>query len=186
MLKKVALSCALTSFVFGAEMMYSPVVKPVYLDINSKKVVAKLLPTNGIEILEKKDGMVKFSITGYQNPKISNVIYAANQKRILALAFSKTAKPNIEIIKKGENGNWNEVKTIAYTSSDNLVNNNEEILAKAKQEYEANCSMCHSLHSPKEFSANQWPSMFKAMLPRTPVTKEQSYAIIEYLQKNAK
>ena len=52
--------------------------------------------------------------------------------------------------------------------------------------FEQNCSMCHSLHHTQEFSANQWPSMFKSMAMRTGIDKKDYYLVIEYLQKHAK
>lgn len=185
MLKGVLMSVCCTASLFASEVVYSTVVKPVYMNANDTKVSAKLLPTNAIEILEKKDGKVKFSIKGYQNPETPNIIYYSNGQRILALAFSKTAKPDIKIEKAGKNGSWNEVSTVAYTTDGDFVKDVKPLFEQSNKLYSENCSMCHSLHSIDHYSANQWPALFKGMLPRTPITKEQSWMIIQYLQKHA-
>ncbi|CUU70642.1 putative cytochrome C-type heme-binding periplasmic protein [Campylobacter hyointestinalis subsp. hyointestinalis] len=184
MKKIIFTSLLLGSCVFGE--VYSTAVKPVYLDKTSNIVAGKLLPTNGIEILEEKDGFVKFSIKGYQNPAVPNIVYYSNNQRILSLAFAKTKTPKFKIIKEGKNGQWNEVKVNAYTTSGEFENGLEPMMKKASELYTTNCSICHALHKVEQYNANQWPSLFKSMLSRTPIDKKDEWLVIQYLQKNAK
>lgn len=182
---KILISLVLClNILFCAELVYPNTVKSVYLDESKSKVAGRLLPTNGIEILSKNTNLVKFRIKGYQNPGVSNVIYAKNGERILALAFAKTAKPEIKIIKKGENSSWNEVSVVAFTTDGDFENSVEPMFAKAKQLYSDNCSMCHTLHDVNHYNANQWPSLFNAMVARTPIEKADHWLVIEYLQKH--
>lgn len=185
-MKKIILTCFMLTECLFADVMYPTTVKEVYLDNVSNKAAGKLLPTNAIEVLENSNGKIKFSVSGYQNPSVPNVVYFSNGQRIITLAFAKTKAPNFEIIKKGEGENWNEVKVTAYTTDSDLTENLNELNAKAKKLYEENCSVCHSLHKVDEYTANQWPSLIKSMVSRTPIEKKDMWSVIEYLQKNAK
>lgn len=185
MKKALFMGLLFCGYAFG-EVVYSNAVKPVYLDKNSSIIAGKLLPTNSVEILEQKDGFIKFSLRGYQNPAVPNVVYYSNNQRILSLAFAKTKVPKFEIIKEGKNGQWNEVKVDAYTTSGEFENNLEPMMKKASELYTTNCSVCHALHKIDRYSANQWPSLFKSMLSRTPIDKKDEWLVIQYLQKNAK
>lgn len=169
---------------FSGEMVYSTKVKSVYLDEVKSKVAGRLLPTNKIEILEKNGDLVKFKIQGYQNPAAKNVVYYSDGSRILALAFAKTATPDIEVEKLGKDGGWNEVSVVAYTIDGDFVTDVNPLFEKAKASYNENCSMCHALHDVNQYNANQWPSLFKSMAGRTPIHKDDYWSIIQYLQKH--
>ena len=44
---------------------------------------------------------MKISVKGYQNPAVSNVVYFSDSERVIAVAFAKTATPDIKVVKKG-------------------------------------------------------------------------------------
>lgn len=181
-MKKVILICALVGCAFG-DTMYSDVVKNVSLSENLSEVAGKLLPTNAINILEKKDDVVKFELSGYQNPAAPNIVYFTPKARILALVFAKQKAPEFEIV--GKEGNFNKVKVIAYTNDGAFSSNLDEIFSTAKQKYEESCSVCHQLHLSKAYPANRWQPLVKSMLSRTPLTGDESQTIIQYLQKHS-
>ncbi len=183
---KHALACLfVVGSLLASNTFYATQEKPVYLDATSKKVVGKLLPTNAIEVLQKENGRVKFRIEGYQNPNAKNVIYFTKKARIFSLAFSKTAKPDIQMLSQGEGDGWNKVAVEVYTTDKNLVTELEPLFEKAQTLYSDNCSMCHSLHEVDHYTANQWPSTFRSMLERTPIQKSDVWLVIQYLQKHA-
>lgn len=186
-MKKIILSVILlTCSLFANQTLYSTVVKPVYLNETTDVVAGKLLPTNGIEVLQTTNKRIKFSIKGYQNPDVANVIYYSDGQRILALAFAKTKAPKFELIKKGENGSWNEVRVVAYTNDGNFTDNLNLLFEKAKKQYQDSCSICHAMHQPTHYSANQWPALIKSMISRTPIDKKDEWTITQYLQKHSK
>lgn len=135
-MKKLILASLLVSSTLSASMLYPTDVKPVYLAPDSKDIAGKLLPTNGIDVIEESGDKIKFSLKGFVNPAASNVIYYSNGERIIALSFAKTKTPKYEIIKKGETGKWDEVKVIAYTTKDNLEKDLKPMLDRAKQTYQ--------------------------------------------------
>ncbi len=89
-------------------------------------------------------------------------------------------------VKANDSGKWDEVKVIAYTIKDNLEKDLKPMLDRAKQTYQESCSICHHLHKESQYNSNQWPSLFKSMLSRTPIDKKDELLIIQYLQKVSK
>lgn len=182
-MKKLILASLLASSTLSASILYPTDVKPVYLTPDSKDIAGKLLPTNGIDVIEESGDKIKFSLRGFVNPAASNVIYYSNGERIIALSFAKTKTPKYDIITKGEAGKWDEIKVTAYTTKDNLEKELKPMMDRAKQIYQENCSICHHLHKESQYNPNQWPSLFKSMLSRTPIDKKDEWLIIQYLQK---
>ena len=176
-LAAVIASCA-NAEVKAGETLYGTVLKQVSVSGDLSHKDGRLLPTN------VKDGVVKFSITGYQNPKAPNVIYFTPKARIIAVAFSKQAKFQSESL--GEEDGFNKVKIIAYTDDGALSGDVDKIFAGAKEKFEASCSVCHALHQPASYEANRWPGYIKSMLSRTPISEDESWAVVQYLQKHSK
>lgn len=183
-----ALAAVIASYagaeVKAGETLYGTVLKQVSVSGDLSHKDGRLLPTNAIEVLEVKDGVVKFSLTGYQNPKAPNVIYFTPKARIIAVAFSKQAKFQSESL--GEEDGFNKVKITAYTDEGALSGDVDKIFAGAKEKFEASCSVCHALHQPADYEANRWPGYIKAMLSRTPISKDESWTVVQYLQKHSK
>lgn len=183
-MKKILLLVCIASCVFASEISYATKVKSVYLSPDDTKVAGRLLPTNAINILEDGKKLVKFEIKGFQNPSSPNIIYHNDGTRILALAFSKTSKPDIKVVKSGKDGAWNEVKVVAYTTKGDFEKDLNPMFEKASNLYKSNCSMCHALHDINHYNANQWPALFRSMVDRTPIEKDDRWLVIEYLQKH--
>ncbi|MCR4942857.1 MAG: cytochrome C [Campylobacter sp.] len=182
-MKKLILTCFLSAFCLG-ESLYPTLVKNVWIDENSKKIVGKLLPTNEIKVLERKDGIIKFEINGYQNPKAKNIIYFTPKARVIALSFAKNKAPEFKILSTKDG--FNKVSTIAYTDDKDFSTNLDEIFNTAKTLYNENCGLCHALHDPSNYEANRLPSMFNSMASRTAIEKNMHHTVIQYLQKHSK
>lgn len=177
-----ALLCASS---FAAQ--YATTVKPLYADATSKKVIGKLLPTAEVEVIKEEGNRVLVSISGYQDAGKPAIYFVAG-KRILNAGFD--GKAGVEFKKNGsevvDGKTYEKVTATVWTDKSNLSPEVAPLYAKAKDLFSQNCSMCHGLHPEKEFSANQWPSMFKSMAGRTGIDKNDYQLVIEYLQKNAK
>lgn len=175
---------ALSSFLLAD---FATEVSPLYSNYQDTKVIGKLLPTAEVKILQKKGNWVKVQISGYQDEN-KPVLYYTAGKRILNAAFDSKAGISFKKIKtqkiEGKDYTWSEVE--AWMDEKYLSDKLQPLLNQAKSLFEQNCSICHGLHKPKEFSANQWPSMFKSMAGRTGIEKKDYQLVIQYLQKNAK
>lgn len=182
------LSCTV---LFGADkVMYASKVKPLYLDGKSTKVVGKLLPTSKVTILGKDGGKLHVKLDGFMLDGLDRAMYYAVGKRILVSGMSGEAGFKFQKGKaftdKATGKTWKEASFEAYVKEGDLVDSEKELFEKAKKMYEQTCSMCHSLHEPTEFTANQWPSTVKGMASRAGINTNDRYLITEYLQKHAK
>lgn len=163
-------------------------VSPLYSGVKETKVIGKLLPTAEVEVLQKDGDRVKVRISGYQEGDKPALYFVAG-KRILNAGFD--SKAGVVFNKTQETKNidgkdYTLVQTEAWMESKYLTKDLKPLLAKGKEMFEQNCSMCHALHRTDEFTANQWPSMFKSMAGRTAIEKKDYQLVIQYLQKNAK
>ena len=184
-IKQLAISVlALSGFLFAD---FSVEVSPLYHDSKDTKVIGKILPTAEIKVLQEEGSRVKVQINGYQDGN-SPALYFIAGKRILNAAFDRKAEIDFKKIKtqKVDGKNYTLVETQVWMDKKYLTSKSKPLFDRAKNLFEQNCSMCHSLHQPKEFSANQWPSMFKSMAGRTSIDKKDYQLVIQYLQKNAK
>ncbi|MDL0089075.1 cytochrome C [Campylobacter gastrosuis] len=185
-MKKVLLASLFASLIYANGEVYSDIVKPVFADENAKSSIGRLLPTNGVKILEKSGKKLKIQVQGYLNPAAPNVLYYSDKDRIFTLAFAKTANFKTELVKKGENGKWDLVKTSVWVDDGDFYDDVKPLFARAAEIYQNSCGVCHSLHQPNQYNANQWPNLLKSMLSRTAIEKKDEWLITEYLQKHAK
>ncbi len=184
MLKAFLASSLALCALCASELKYATDVKSVSLSTDLKAVVGKLLPTNEIEVLENKGGVVKFSLKGYAFKSSPNVVYFTPKARIIALSFAKGKEPKYEIIKS--NGDYDEIKVVAYTDDKLLTDDLKALFAKSEKLYNESCGMCHPLHKPSDYEANRLPALFDAMASRTAIEKSDHWAIKEWLQKHSK
>lgn len=179
--------------VFGA-LFFSSLVAADYtqgvssLYDASGKVVGRLLPSVEVEILGKSGDRTKVAFSGYIQKGNEGAIYYAVNRRILVAGLSKNAKLDFETLDSvmDEGKEWLKVKVALETDEKGFTSDIAGLYKKAETMYADNCSICHKLHGKKEFSANQWPSVINSMLSRTAISKDDSYLLIQYLQKNAK
>ncbi|MGX2982473.1 hypothetical protein [Helicobacter sp. 23-1045] len=187
---KIALIFALFSSISWGQS-YATKVKQLYLP-NAQKAVGRLLPSVEVKMLGekdgKKDGKVEVEISGWIEDGVPNAVYFVPNRRILVAGIDKKAQYDFTQIDSIEEGGkkWILIKAKFLTEKDGFGDDLEAMYKSAEEMYQTNCSICHKLHDKKEFNANQWPSMINSMLSRTAISKEESYLLIQYLQKNAK
>ncbi|RDU69435.1 heme-binding protein [Helicobacter cholecystus] len=184
-IRVLTLSSLLSILVFADQ--YATSVKPLFADNSSTKVIGKLLPTAEVEVIKKEGSRVLISISGFQDGNKPAIYFVAG-KRILNAGFD--GKAEVKFLKIGEEvvdkKVYSKVKVEVWTEDSDFTSDLKALYTKANDLFSQNCSMCHGLHPTKEFSANQWPSMFKSMAGRTGIDKKDYQLVIEYLQKHAK
>lgn len=184
-MKKVVLTLACATLsLFAGDVKYANAIKNVYLTSDAKASVGRLLPTSKVEILEKKGDVLKVKIGGFINPSAPYAVYFVPKKRILVTALKKSADAKMTNVGSEKDG-YQEVSFEAYIKNDKLGDDLKALYTQGDKLFKANCALCHDLHPVKEFTANQWPSMVKAMITRTPLTKDEQFLMVEYLQKHA-
>ena len=188
-MNKIAMMCGvLCSMAIASAAEYAAEVKNLYADSKGSKVVGKLLPTTQVQILKKEGGRVLLAVEGYAEAGSDLAVYFVPGKRILSVGLSKDSGIALQKISSTQvdGKTYNKVKIQAWSEEGALSTDLNGLFTQAKDMYEQNCSMCHGLHSVKEYTANQWPSMFKSMAGSTAIDKKDYQLVIEYLQKNAK
>ncbi len=179
------LSCV---FVLGGDTKYVSKVKSLYKD-GDNKVVGRLLPTAQVEVLEQKGDKVLLRIKGYAQKDSKVALYFAPNRRILNVGFSRNVDvsfTNLESFKESESKQeWVLASVELWSENSDLVDKLEPLYTEAEQLF-TNCSICHALHPPKEFSANAWPSVIKSMKSRAGLDSNQEQLLSIYLQKHAK
>ena len=172
----------------AAEIYYASKIKSLYKE-GDNKIVGRLLPTAAVEVLERKDNKVLLRIKGYTQVGSNAALYFAPNRRILNAGFSKNVGvtfTNIETFKESETKQDWELASVNLWSEDTDLTQDLQSLYKKASELFTNCSICHTLHPPKEFTANAWPSVIKSMKTRVGYNNDEEYLVSQYLQKNAK
>ena len=176
------------AYSYAGDVKYASKVKSLYKD-GSDKVVGRLLPTAQVEVLEQKGDKVLLRIEGYAQADKQVALYFVPNLRILNAGFSKNADVEFKITKSFKESEskqeWVKASVELWSENADLVESVEPLYKEA-QELFGNCSVCHALHLPKEFNANQWPSVVKSMKSRVGYDSNEEYLVSQYLQKNAK
>ncbi len=186
----VAKALLIVAFVFTNALLaetYSAKVKQLYLP-EQPKAVGRLLPTAEVKILGDSGDKVEIEISGWIEDGVPSAVYFAPNRRILVAGINKSTQYKFDDGKSVEDGGkkWIQIKAKFLTEKDGFSDDVDSMYKSAEEMFNTNCSICHKLHDKKEFNANQWPSMINSMLSRTAISKEESYLLIQYLQKNAK
>lgn len=186
---KVALIIALafTNALLAQNPTYSTKVKQLYLP-EQAKAVGRLLPTAEVKTLGEIDGKIEVEISGWIEDGAPSAVYFVPNRRILVAGINKSTKFDFTVLDSIEDGGkkWLQIKAKFLSEKDGFSEDLEAMYKSAEEMYQTNCAICHKLHEKTEFSANQWPSMINSMLSRTAISKDESYLLIQYLQKNAK
>ena len=186
-MKKIyALLLASASIMLANGEFYSDKVVSLYFDKDDTKQVGRLLPTNAFEVLKSEGNRSLLKITGFVNPAAPSVLYFNDSQRVMVAAFGKANPPTLKNVVKGKNGKWDKASIEVWADKAEFAKSDKEMLARAQSLYKENCGICHTAHPEREFTTNQWPATFNAMRARTGIAKEDSWMIIQYLQKHSK
>lgn len=192
-MKRLLVLCAFIVIFYANEnnqYSYASKVKSLYLSSTDSKVVGRLLPTAKVVILKRENQRVLLRIEGYRQLDNISALYFVPNRRILNAGFSKHTGVEFRRVSiamdKESKQEW-ELSSVELWSDDEWLSADVNALYKEADElYKASCSTCHALHSQKEFSANQWPSVIKSMKTRAGFDTNTEHLVSQYLQKNAK
>lgn len=178
------------SLVHAKTQFASQTIK-TYSGADDAKSVGKVLPTTPFEVVKVQGDKALVKITGWNQGKIKRVVYYSKGERIISAVFSKKAKYEIKVLETlnkvaGSKKPWTKVEVTTWVDNKGFIDDIKPLFAEAKSLLDTNCGLCHAAHPTHEYSANQWPSVIKAMFPRTPMSKEQKHLITQYAQKHAK
>lgn len=179
--------CLAFSFNVLFAQSYTTKVHSLYLPQQTKPI-GRILPSVEVKTIAKVEGKLEIEISGWIEDGVPSAIYFAPNRRILVAGINKTTQYDFKTTDSTEEGGkkWLFITAKFLIDEVEFSNDVEALYKGAEEMYAMNCSICHKLHDKKEFSANQWPSIINSMLSRTAISKDESYLLIQYLQKNAK
>ena len=176
-------------FANGATIKYASKVKSLYKE-GEDKIIGRLLPTAEVEVLKSENKRVLLRIKGYKPKSSQSALYFAPNRRILNAGFSKNA--DIKFVnsktftEKETHQEWELASVELWSNDEDLVEDVNVLYQEANELFTQNCSICHTLHSAKEFNANQWASVIKSMKTRVGFDTNTEHLVAQYLSKNAK
>lgn len=153
------------------------------------KTVGTLTPGTPVAVLATSGDDSQVRVTGWSLQGSDTVLFQDVGLRIVLLVLDGDAKVDRKDgqTKKDDYGSsWNQVTISGWVATKQLADSADAVWQRGQQLFESKCSSCHSLHSPDEFTANQWPGILKAMGKNAALNQEQLELITRFLQAHAK
>ena len=163
---------------------------PFSLAAGSGATDAQVFPGSMVSVLGTEGDQVHVRLDGWQQEGAERVMYALAGHRILTASLQPPAQ---QALQTGESQTlaltgqtWTEIALEGWLPRSQLTADVDQLWAYAGETYRAACSVCHTVHPPDQFMANQWVGQMQAMRDRTTITPEQYRLILRYLQMNAR
>lgn len=175
----------------SATTLYAIQTQPFWLDsdISSRTEDGTLLPSTEIKVIQRQGDLIFGLLQGWIQDDLTEVIYAAQGKRIISALPGDTArkseKMTTTVTDKLTGQKWRNVELRIWLPKKDLIGNEQKIWQYASGLMSNNCTGCHGAPSLNSFTANQWTGVIKGMSGRTSLTKEQIRVLSQYVQKHA-
>ncbi len=179
---------ALNSFLIAKDF----VIKERTNAFLNKRSIASLTILTPIKKLKTVGDFTTIKIKGFRLENYPQIIVRDMQRKETYMEFSEEdeelAKNSFKILKQHEDEYgeiWHEVEGEFQVKNSSVTNDIKSLEDKAKKSFATNCSMCHRLHPPSEFTVNQWPHQIESMMSQIPMESPIKELVIKYLQQNA-
>ncbi len=143
-----------------------------------------------VKVLTVEGGALKVEITGWQRSSSTQTLYAQPGKRITTVKLNAAAAGQTAALRSVTDPEteqeWTEVRLTAWTGAGGYVGALGALWDYGARVYDANCSLCHTLHPPADFDANAWIGKMNAMKRLTRLDEEEGRLLLTYLQSHAK
>lgn len=155
-----------------------------------ENTIGQVLAATHMKVLDRRKGMVKVSIDGWQQDRVAQVVYALRGQRIFEATVKKAAidrvrnhgtekDPDTDLV-------WHQVSLDGWVAPGALISDVAPLWTYTSEMYNASCGICHSTPDPGHSLANQWIGSLKAMKRFITLDKEEYRVLQKYLQLNAK
>ena len=152
-------------------------------------VIATTLPATPVIVRGTKGQRVKVEVTGWSPMGGARYLFMAISQRIRRAVLTDAGVHKRTVIGTGEDAwesTWEHARITGWIDKADLVPDVGTVWAEASKLYYSHCSRCHSLRKPREFTANQWPSVLKIMTVRAGFSTEQAALVTALLQHHAR
>ena len=186
----VVLMVTACCIVAAADERYVRSLAPIYSTTGTK--IGEIMPGTGVAPAKAGTSRATITIDGWSIQGADPVIYSAVGERIIlatldasdasALAHRKTLGHKSDPY----GTRWNHVQISVAVDTSQLTPRVASVWSAAHSLYAARCSACHALHSPTEFTANQWPNILTIMTKNAALDPSQAALVRQYLQTHAR
>jgi diheme cytochrome c len=184
----VVLVVAVCCIAAAAGEKYARSLAPAYSTSGMK--IGDIMPGSGVAVSGASPSKrTTVTIDGWSIEGADSVIYSAVGQRIIVAAFDEGAVTHAKSLgeKRDAYGTtWKHVHVTVAVDTAQLTTNVASVWSAAHTLYAARCSACHALHSPTEFTANQWPSILTTMTKNAALDPAQAALVRQYLQTHAR
>ena len=143
-----------------------------------------------VRILAVENDFARVELAGWRREGKENTLYLRQGQRIelAALDLSRVEDlRSLAMVEDAQTGHkWTEVRLEAWAPASRFLRDTKPLWKTVRRLYEDNCSLCHALHSPDEYSANNWIGHVNSMARLTPLTGKESALLLAWLQTTTK
>lgn len=130
---------------------------------------------------------VAIEVTGWWRGDATEQLYArAGERQMLVRLTTPAPSPRPTGRDWEDSYHWTEVSMTLVVPAGGLLPASTELWHHAAAMYDANCSLCHALHPPNRYAANDWIGHVNAMRRLTPLNEEEGRLLLAYLQQHAR
>lgn len=166
------------------EIVYTTSTISLHNTFELEKTRAKILPLTKLTVIDKKANKVQVEISGWQEAK-KKVLYSEKGLRIAGSTLRGVKDIRFvgdifedPITKK----QWKQIQVKGWISETDISKRLDSSWNTLKFDYESKCGQCHLKVEESHFSANDWPAQFKGMAKQAKLSKDETQAMLKYLQ----
>jgi hypothetical protein len=171
----------------AASVMY--VGQDAVLTADAGGTIGTVTPATKVAVTSTAMGSSSVVIDGWHPKTESTLIYGGLDSRILLVRMSGSAGSSVQTVATKSDAyhdTWVEVRVTGKVPSAALVPNVGVVWTSGESFYGQRCSTCHTLHSPTQYTVNQWPSLVADMAHNAALSTAQEDLIVSYLQAHAR
>lgn len=152
-------------------------------------VLANIAPATPVVVRSRQGTHIEVEVTGWSPMGGASYLFKDIGQRIGRAVLTEAGVNKRVVIGTREDAwesTWEDVKITGWIEQGEVVEKIDTIWDEASTLYFTRCSRCHSLRRPREFTANQWPSVLKIMTVRAGFSREQAALVTALLQYHAR
>lgn len=151
------------------------------------QALGQITPATPVAIVKTQGADVEVTLNGWAPKGYATIAFRKPGQRIVDAHLDKSAPRKVIATTKDDYGDvWQHIQVTGWMHKSDLTQHVGKVWKKARKLYSHQCSQCHSLHAPSQFTANQWPSVLQVMARRAALNEQQHTLIRKYLQMHAK
>jgi trimethylamine-N-oxide reductase cytochrome c-type subunit TorC len=146
----------------------------------------QLAPGASLRVVAVEAGFAQVELAGWRRQETPTLLYARQGQRELVATLAEgiaAALVSLRVVEDADTGQvWSETRLETRVPLGGLLRDPAPLWAYAAQMQQDNCTLCHPLHSPGRYTANDWVGHVNLMKRTTPLTEQEAATLLAYLQ----